>query len=47
MPGIWGRIRQTVLVNCILLYDLVDIKKKQVTHQRLQGSQMVQNRFFF
>ncbi len=27
------------------LYDLVDIKKKRVTHSRLTCSQMVQNRF--
>ena len=28
------------------LYDLVDIKKKRVTHSRLKNSQVVQNRFF-
>lgn len=28
------------------LYDVVDIKKKRVTHSRLLNSQMVQNRFY-
>lgn len=39
-----------LVVNCTVggkmyLYDLVDIKKKQVTHPRLSSSQMVQNCF--
>ena len=40
-----------LVVNCTLskkmyLYDLIDIKKKRVTHSRLPGRQVIQNRFF-